>query len=184
MFRDIEPWKVVLREYHIPAENHEELVFESLSRPNYRTGELVDVEHSLSSKGYNKIHKFIETYCIPKLLEYACDQYNYKPLIKYWNAWVRHTSNDNSISLHQHARSHISAVYYLDAAAGDLTLVDPRGTASRGYPFDIINNHFKDYKYKPETGKLIIFPSYLMHYVQTQHKGLRIAIPIDLFIKE
>lgn len=184
MANDIQPWKIVLREDVVLADNHDELVDEALMQLKVDSDEPIDVTCGLHLPQYPKLRTFVEEQLIPRMMQFAWDQFNYEPLIDNWVGWVRNSSDGHGTPLHHHASAHVSALYYLEGTEGFLTIVDPRGLASRGYPYDVINNHFRPYKHKPQRGGLIIFPSYLQHYVQDHVSGLRLAIPIDVFLKE
>jgi hypothetical protein len=184
MAKDVQPWKVVIREDDVIAENQDDLVYEAMKQPISIDGLPIDVTRNLHLPEYPLLKAFVETQIIPLIMQYAWDQFDYEPLIDSWQAWVRNSSNGHGTPLHHHTGAHVSALYYLEGCEGYLTLVDPRGLAARGYPGDVINNHFQPYKYSPKTHGLVIFPSYLQHYVQDHGPGLRLAIPIDVYLKE
>jgi hypothetical protein len=181
---DIHPWPVVLRADTVVAENHDALVYEAMMQPRQLDGQHIDETRNLHLPQYPNLKKFIAENVVPLMMQYAWDQFNYEPLIDNWQAWVRNSSDGHGSPLHHHSGAHVSALYYLEGEEGYLSMVDPRGLASRGYPHDVINNHFRTYKHKPERGGLLIFPSYLQHYVQEHRVGLRLAIPIDVYLKE
>jgi hypothetical protein len=184
MATDIQPWKIVLREETVPAPNLDALVEEALMPGRSYDDRPIDETKNLHLPEYPRLKAFVEDQLIPLIMQYACEQFAYEPLIDSWQAWVRNSSDGHGTPLHHHTGAHVSAIYYLEACEGYLTVCDPRGLASRGYPWDVINNHFQPYKHQPQTGGLLIFPSYLQHYVQEHAKGLRLAIPIDVYLKE
>ena len=89
------------------------------------------------------------------------------------NAWVNINHTHNTFQIHQHAGSFYSAVYYVagDDTCGDLEFVSPIHAHSHVIsPTKHIKN-FNAYNaamwsVKPQAGKLVIFPSWLMHYVR------------------
>jgi hypothetical protein len=100
-----------------------------------------------------------------------------------FRSWI----SSNDVSYHNHTSSHFSAVFYVyvdDAnSGGRLELYDPRGNASRGYPaLDKLTKQFARTDFQPETGKFIIFPSFLYHQVGDYLGNLRISLPVDLFL--
>jgi hypothetical protein len=181
---DVHPWTVAIREDSVVSKQHETLIYEAMMQPRSTDGLPIDDTRSLHLRQYPNLKEFVEETLIPKIMQYAWDQFNYEPLLDSWTGWVRNSSDGCGTPIHHHSGAHVSAIYYLEAREGYLTLFDPRGLASRGYPTDVINNHFQPYKYKTEHGGLVIFPSYLQHSVENHEPGLRLAIPIDVYLKE
>lgn len=183
MFKDIEPWRVTLREETIIPNNIDELITEMMSHHFDDSDAKLDGVFSIKLPGFTKTKEFVEKECIPRMLQYVNDQFQCEQHIDYWNSWVRNDNRGEGIGAHHHKSAHVSAVYYLEANDGFLTLLDPRGVAGRAYPNDIFDSNFVQYNHKPYRGCLIIFPSYLIHYVQAHTSGLRLALPIDVFLR-
>jgi len=102
-------------------------------------------------------------------------------------SWVTGSGRDYSMISHNHAGAQVSGVVYLQAEeGGDLILSDPRGNANRGYPLEFRSMmEFDRVTIKPETGMIVLFPSFVYHEVPP-YKGTtrRIALPVDFFFKE
>jgi uncharacterized protein (TIGR02466 family) len=103
-------------------------------------------------------------------------------------AW---TNINNSVYVdepHMHRDSFFSAVYYVKASGnkdnGTLDLLSPDQSSRNVINPNIIKNFnsFNSDKWRiiPETGKLVIFPSWLLHYVTANVSGQdRISIAFD-----
>lgn len=102
-------------------------------------------------------------------------------------SWITGSSKDYSMISHNHSGAQVSGVVYLQAEeGGDLILSDPRGNANRGYPLEFKDMmEFDRVTIKPETGMIVLFPSFVYHEVPP-YKGTsrRIALPVDFFFKE
>lgn len=97
--------------------------------------------------------------------------------------WLNYNLSGQDLALHGHGGSKISATYYISVPenSGDLLLVDPRG----GVDWDKeVENHVNGIKYKrikPSKGKLIFFPSYVLHSVeQNKSNDVRISLTTDI----
>ena len=85
---------------------------------------------------------------------------------------------------HNHRGSQLSLVYYVlseKTETGSIHFTDPRHNANRGYDMKFLP-WFEGLKLTVETGDLVVFPSFLYHYVSTYLGNVRIAIPVDLFL--
>jgi uncharacterized protein (TIGR02466 family) len=102
------------------------------------------------------------------------------------DAWVNINNNVNIDSAHCHPGSVFSAVYYLKAQenCGDLIFINPNKALSHVIHPTLISNYncFNEHNHRviPITGLLIIFPSYLEHYVKANVSGQdRISIAMN-----
>ena len=108
-------------------------------------------------------------------------------------AWAQ-TGNTLHIDVpHTHPTGFLSAVYYVKGTGtkenGILNLMSPVVALAHTMNPDLIEtgNGFNAVRWEvyPETGKLIMFPSWIVHSVSTNHlKEERISIAIDLSIFE
>jgi hypothetical protein len=101
------------------------------------------------------------------------------------NGWLTGSGKNYTLAHHNHRGSQISAVFYLlceeQSAGGDIVFTDPRQNANRGYD-PLFENWFDPLIIKPKSGDIVIFPSYLYHFVETYQSSLRLALPVDLFL--
>jgi uncharacterized protein (TIGR02466 family) len=88
------------------------------------------------------------------------------------NAWINLDNSKSITGAHNHSESILSGVYYASAGegSGNLEFMSPVSASSYTFrPGSRKNmNRFNSdsWTVTPETGKLIIFPSWLYHYVR------------------
>lgn len=102
-----------------------------------------------------------------------------------FHGWITGTGYDYSINFHNHRGSQLSAVFYLlceeQRAGGLITFSDPRMNANRGYD-ESFRPWFEELMIRPKSGDIVVFPSFLYHFVSTYQSTIRIAMPVDLFL--
>jgi hypothetical protein len=100
-------------------------------------------------------------------------------------AWITGTGNGYNMVYHNHSGAAFSAVFYLLAeekqAGGSIVFSDPRSNCNRGYDSNL-SKEFENIFHLPSTGDVLVFPSFLYHYVNPYYSKFRIAMPVDLFI--
>jgi len=119
-----------------------------------------------------------ETY-FKKELNISLDNQNFS-----LNGWINGVDNKFQMPTHNHKGSHISAVFYLlteEEKGGSLIINDPRFNSNRGYR-EIFNKWFESLYFKPKTGDIVMFPSFLYHGVQSFFGSVRLSMPVDLTI--
>lgn len=118
---------------------------------------------------------------IDNTTEYLPSTYNYNPTLI--RGWVNRQEPGKSLPLHDHSTSLLACTYYAKTydKCGDLMLVDPRGggwfnSAKEG---NVDGIKFK--RIRPEEGKLVVFPAYIIHMVETNlSKQTRISISTNV----
>jgi uncharacterized protein (TIGR02466 family) len=108
-----------------------------------------------------------------------------------WNGhrahgWIARYGTGQSLTHHNHRGSQLSAVFYLmcdnvEDKGGQIIFTDPRQNSNRGYD-TTFQEWFKGHEITPKNGDVVVFPSYLYHYVTTYQSNIRIALPVDLFL--
>ena len=88
------------------------------------------------------------------------------------NFWININRDKDSNNPHSHPGAFFSGVYYVKAKprAGAITLMHPVSSHAYTIPYGV-NSHPTSYNLsnwteEPESGKLIIFPPWVVHYVQ------------------
>jgi uncharacterized protein (TIGR02466 family) len=110
--------------------------------------------------------------------------------IKLTGYWVNLNSKYNHNEIHVHPASFYSAVYYVDAAPdqGNLVFFNLIQNLADYFNKNIIKdfNQFTSIRWNvvPKTGLLVIFPSYLLHFVQMNMTDKeRISIAFNYEVK-
>jgi uncharacterized protein (TIGR02466 family) len=101
-------------------------------------------------------------------------------------AWAMVMRHGDYTMPHDHAEAHWASVYYPDAGDADetvdphsglLALVNPRH-GGRQMPVELFGTI---YTARPKTGRLLIFPGWLLHYVNAYHgQRPRVAISANV----
>lgn len=101
------------------------------------------------------------------------------------HGWITGYSSGYSLTHHNHRGSQLSAVFYLmcdsQDKGGQIVFTDPRQNANRGFD-STFQEWFKPLEIMPQNGDIVVFPSYLYHFVTTYQSNIRIALPVDLFL--
>ena len=101
------------------------------------------------------------------------------------HSWITGTGRDYSINYHNHRGSQISAVFYLlceeISSGGLITFTDPRQNSNRGYD-ERFEPWFDHFSIMPKSGDIVVFPSFLYHFVSSYQGNIRLAMPVDLFL--
>lgn len=102
---------------------------------------------------------------------------------EHFMGWVNVREPGEKLEVHGHTESAIAATYYIKAkeGCGDLVLFDS------SHAIDWLNislsgtPQLKERRYKPVEGRLIFFPSYVLHGVEeNKSNDLRISLSTDL----
>lgn len=102
---------------------------------------------------------------------------------EHFMGWVNVREPGESLEVHGHTESAIAATYYIKVKdnCGDLVLfdssqaIDWNNTKLSGVPF------LRERRFKPVEGRLIFFPSYVLHGVdENKSDDLRISLTTDL----
>ncbi len=102
------------------------------------------------------------------------------------HGWITGTGRDYSLNFHNHRGAQVSAVFYIfceeQDRGGVITFTDPRMNANRGYDESFVP-WFEPKVIIPKSGDIAVFPSFLYHFVTTYQSNIRVAIPVDLFLR-
>lgn len=106
---------------------------------------------------------------VAEVVAFLCwDLSKIAPMIS--NCWANINIPGSSNQVHNHPNSILSGVYYVAAPekGGDLFFLDPRVPAIM-HPLPLTKHNpwtFERVVYKPQVGRLLIFPSWLYHGVE------------------
>lgn len=104
--------------------------------------------------------------------------------IKMDNAWININKKHNYNAAHDHGHGLFSGVYYVKAeeSMGDIVFMNPCPAQGICINEETVKTHnpFNSglYKFKPKTGMLVLFPSWMIHYTlpnQTEEDRISIA---------
>lgn len=97
-------------------------------------------------------------------------------------AWVNVVEPNDTIEAHAHNDSSVAVTYYVRTPkdCGDIVLLDTSGAINSDGYFNG-NQTFTKRRFTPKAGKLVMFPSYMVHEVeQNKSDKLRISISTDI----
>jgi uncharacterized protein (TIGR02466 family) len=115
-------------------------------------------------------------------LDSACRDVNENFKLEINNVWINVNENGNSNARHVHALSVLSGVFYVAATEQSGNIVFEHETGIEHYS---VNHYGSDLfngtvRYAPIAGRLLIFPSWLHHYVEpVQDNNTRISIAFN-----
>ena len=131
-----------------------------------------------------KLEKFKEEHVLPRFRQFCSSYLDLQAKDYDVRGWLTGYGTNYAMPKHNHSGSHVSAVFYLlceDNHGGDIILHDPRTNANRGYTPEF-NSMFEPVRFTPQTGDVLMFPSFLYHNVETFKGKIRLAMPVDLTI--
>lgn len=116
--------------------------------------------------------------------EYFPSNFRFNPTLT--RGWVNRQHPGKSLGLHSHGESLLACTYYINSPdnCGDLLMVDPRGGVNWEWLQEGNVMGIKYKRIKPEEGKMILFPAYVLHMVEinkSQHTRISLATNISSF---
>lgn len=175
-----EPWRTQIGQQFISGLDGTRAIGEIFSSPSMdQHGQ--DEQEIISDSHTPYLWGIREDVIVPAALQYSRDCWGYEIEQKTlsYHSWVAHGHNNAGIEPHIHGHSLLTSVLYLAGAPGELTLMDPRGSACRAYPTQVRRHHFANHQIMPETGMLVLFPCYIAHYVLPHPGEFRVALITD-----
>jgi uncharacterized protein (TIGR02466 family) len=105
--------------------------------------------------------------------------------------WMSIGSDKNILQPHQHPHQSLSGVFYIKSKDSKLTFLSPVAQVIDKYPQTVNDNCLREFnQYNSsvwsipcEVGAIVIFPSYLFHYVQNHDGDDRISVAFDVKIE-
>jgi len=127
-----------------------------------------------TTPGAEKLHDTNNFATIKKFIEHHAKIYwdalgYYTDVVpKIYQSWITHYHQDGFIHKHNHARSQLAGVLYLQASPeqGNLVFENPLELLLSTQPYreKIVHKSSFEQEIPVNTGDLILFPSYLKHY--------------------
>lgn len=114
--------------------------------------------------------------------------FNYRQSVN--QVWATLNNAPATSQPHQHTKAMFSCVYYVkgDHTSGRIRFMNPVVSACHFIGEQHIEQYNKftsnEYSFYPEPGKLLIFPSWLYHYVEHNSGSERISIALDTVFLE
>jgi uncharacterized protein (TIGR02466 family) len=102
-----------------------------------------------------------------------------------YHVWINSLEGSGQhIIPHSHGTALVGWVYYVDIPenSGDIVFLNPKGNNSWDYFYRVEDSrapaeHDLLYKFKPKNGDLLIFPGWILHYVEPNNSDqLRISM--------
>jgi uncharacterized protein (TIGR02466 family) len=105
------------------------------------------------------------------------------------DAWINQQLPGESVPIHNHNDSHLTAILYIQTEnnSGNLILIDSRGGINWGWERQQNYIGTKSFSIVPKIGKLILLPSYILHCVEenkSQSNRVSFITDVKLILKE
>jgi uncharacterized protein (TIGR02466 family) len=152
---------------------------------NLRSDQLFHTE--VADPRNNNLFQTIAELAVPKLVDFGVLLFGQELQWSVKEMWTNMLENGGSQTLHSHANSFISGVFYLTPSHPACKTVFVRPPGGFEYSFrhhtrDAAVGPFNAGKYmlpQAEAGDLVLFPSYLYHEVPRNQGGQRITIAFN-----
>jgi len=97
----------------------------------------------------------------------------YQKTLKLTRGWANFIEPGKQYNIHYHGLCSYAVTYYIKVPenCGDLILIDPLAGQTNGIVNDGNVDGAKYKRLKPEEGKLVFFPGYLLHMVEENKSG-------------
>lgn len=166
---------------HLDIDNIEKCCYDLLKSNNVKQLELDLNEGSLQPL-YSMVHqKFNELHTTLGFSDNTCQ--------RLYNGCINLNNNEYIDTAHSHPRNFFTAVFYVKCSenSGHLNMMTPIPSHCHVIPTDLGENVIKEFnefnsttwRVKPEVGKLIIFPAWIVHQVTPSFGGDRISIAFN-----
>jgi len=154
---------------------------------NSNAGNMTSSEnYVLENKALNNLKKDLHTKVMDYFDKVICTDNLITPYIT--QSWINYLKNNQFHHQHNHQNSLISGVFYISADKEVDSI-----TFHKAYPDDKIKLNINKYnmfnatsfKFRVETGNILLFPSSLAHGVEKKKKGnnIRTSLSFNVFFK-
>ena len=158
---------------------NEIMISENIAAPqsDYDSASLTDRVPLLKTIAQQKYTEFFK-----EVLDLDLENFDY-----HLKSWLTGSMGGYNMDIHNHSGAQFAAVFYLLAeekdAGGQLVMYDPRTNANRGFNSEF-QHMFSPIEHMPQSGDVLIMPGYVYHSVRQYYSSLRLAVPVDIFIKD
>lgn len=139
-----------------------------------------DIHLNKDNKHVMKVNKLLLN-SASKYMEFM--KYTYESL-QISSMWFNHYNSNDHLQSHIHPNSVLSGVLYLSDGS-DLQFIDPNETI-KTMTLPLMEDTFHNstlFNYKPQRGKIILFPSWLKHTVLPNYTKSRISLAFNIMFK-
>jgi uncharacterized protein (TIGR02466 family) len=147
---------------------------------HYLSTDFMKETNILKELGLNKIEKEIDTH-----LRNYCNDLDFIMRDYALESWFSKFEKGNYSPMHHHRTSDISGVYYYktNGEDGDFWSESPNPYLETTKCYEI--RFGKIVRYKPQEGKILLFPGWLKHGVKTNTKdSTRISLSFNIYFKD
>lgn len=102
------------------------------------------------------------------------------------NSWINLQKPGERVPVHNHSNSNLISIFYIQTEnnSGDLILIDSRGGVNWSWEKDKRYMGIKSFSVEPTVGKLILLPSYVLHFVEENKSNTdRISFVADIDLR-
>lgn len=185
--QDFSPWATTIRVSNIAKQiDSQSIIDELLLSSSLQTGRYTG--QGCTAETTPVLYRIQQDILVPTAVNYLDECMGYACTTNdiYCETWGMLATDkmNHGIEPHLHPGSILTTVLYLTDSESCIILNDPKGNACRGYPNELRQPGmiFGQFRHTPRAGDLVIFPSYLVHYVWPKGNGLRVAIPTDFYL--
>ena len=147
---------------------------------DFKTHTNIIKEYRMLHKVEKEIYRHVREYCSE--LEFDIENYKYE-----MESWFTKCKKGNSILVHHHAYSDISGVYYYKTNGddGDFFYESPNPFLGTNMIFHQKNRWCLQWQYKPQVGKILLFPGWIRHgVIPNKTDNTRISLSFNINFKQ
>lgn len=155
------------------------------------SGNYIDTSKNILSM-FPNIKKMVLNHVINYIENVMCRIIPEKSKVFISDSWILKCVSDNISSFHMHSFSWLSGVLYLNGSncfeEGCIKFDDPNAALKCIFNLDIKNKEYphtcQSWHFAPEAGKLLLFPSWINHKVESNKKIYdRYSLAFNVWIK-
>lgn len=179
----IEPWRTRIGRVNLKDRCDLEAVASEVLALHHLTPEGDEKPYPATASEFPAVIGLRDNVITPLVVEFFKQEFNHDYQDVRVESFGRWLSEGKSLGAHYHGSSAVTCILYPEDYDSEIVVYDPRGNACRGYPRQVRDSCFGDFKIYPKAGDLVILPSYLMHYVPTVRDTMRLTLVNDYYIE-